>query len=91
MITPREMLRDYMTVLGVLMQNPEASFEDVVKIAPSAAPASVGANISAEPKFESPAKTDTTRQYTPDDPYRVGANHDSPATTRQYTPEDLDF
>ena len=72
MITPREMLRDYMTVLGVLMQNPEASFEDVVKIAPSAAPAStpvtsVGANISAEPKFESPAKTDTTRQYTPDD------------------------
>ena len=91
MITPREMLRDYMTVLGVLMQNPEASFEDVVKIAPSAAPASVGANISAEPKFESPAKTDTLRQFTPDDPYRVGANHDSPATTRQYTPDDLDF
>ena len=30
MITPREMLRDYMTVLNILMQNPEASFEDVV-------------------------------------------------------------
>ena len=72
MITPREIIRDYMTVLNILMQNPEASFEDVVKIAPSAAPAStpvtsVGANISAEPKFESPAKTDTLRQFTPDD------------------------
>ncbi|MBE6602427.1 MAG: biotin carboxylase [Ruminococcaceae bacterium] len=30
MITPREMLRDYMTVLNILMQNPEASFEEVV-------------------------------------------------------------
>ncbi len=30
MITPREMLRDYMTVLNILMQNPEASFEAVV-------------------------------------------------------------
>ena len=92
MITPREMLRDYMTVLGVLMQNPEASFEDVVKIAPSAAPASTSASVGAIQ--ESPAKTDTTRKYTPDDPYRVGANHDSPATTdttRQYTPDDLDF
>ena len=30
MITPREMLRDYMTVLNILMQNPDASFEQVV-------------------------------------------------------------
>ena len=30
MITPREMLRDYMTVLNILMQNPEVSFEAVV-------------------------------------------------------------
>ena len=30
MITPREMLRDYMTVLNILMQNPEATFEQVV-------------------------------------------------------------
>ena len=30
MITPREMLRDYMTVLGILMQNPAVSFEQVV-------------------------------------------------------------
>ena len=30
MITPREMLRDYMTVLNILMQNSEITFEDVV-------------------------------------------------------------
>ena len=30
MITPREMLRDYMTVLNILMQNPEATFQQVV-------------------------------------------------------------
>jgi len=30
MITPREMLRDYMTVLNILMQNPDADFETVV-------------------------------------------------------------
>jgi len=30
MITPREMLRDYMTVLNILMQNPNATFEEVV-------------------------------------------------------------
>ncbi|MEE0967971.1 MAG: ATP-binding protein [Clostridia bacterium] len=30
MITPREMLRDYMTVLNILMQNEKATFEDIV-------------------------------------------------------------
>jgi hypothetical protein len=30
MITPREMLRDYMTVLHILMQNPECGFYDIV-------------------------------------------------------------
>ena len=30
MITPREMLRDYMTVLNILMQNPNATFPQVV-------------------------------------------------------------
>lgn len=29
MITPREMLRDYMTLLNVLMQNPDKSFADI--------------------------------------------------------------
>ncbi len=30
MITPREMLRDYMTVMNILMQNKELSFDDIV-------------------------------------------------------------
>ena len=30
MVTPREMLRDYMTVLNILMQNPGVTFEEVV-------------------------------------------------------------
>ncbi len=38
MITPREMLRDYMTVLNILMQNPEAKFEDIIKEGSGGAP-----------------------------------------------------
>ena len=30
MITPREMLRDYMTVLNILMQNEDVAFDDIV-------------------------------------------------------------
>jgi len=30
MVTPREMLRDYMTVLNILIQNPNVTFEEVV-------------------------------------------------------------
>ena len=30
MITPREMLRDYMTVMNILMQNKELNFDDIV-------------------------------------------------------------
>ena len=29
MITPREMLRDYMTVLNILMQNENVCFDDI--------------------------------------------------------------
>ena len=31
MITPREILRDYMTVLNILMQNEDATFDDIIK------------------------------------------------------------
>ncbi len=34
MITPREMLRDYMTVLNILMQNKNISFEDIINQTP---------------------------------------------------------
>jgi hypothetical protein len=30
MITPREMLRDYMTLLNILMQNPNVNFDAIV-------------------------------------------------------------
>ena len=30
LITPREMLRDYMTVLNILMQNNDATFEQII-------------------------------------------------------------
>ncbi len=81
MITPREMLRDYMTVLGVLMQNPEASFEDVVKITPSVSPASTPASVGAN--HDSPASMTTP----------VGADSISARDTHahKFTPDDLDF
>ena len=31
MITPREILRDYLTVLNILVQNPDVSFDEVVE------------------------------------------------------------
>ena len=38
MITPREMLRDYMTVLNILMQNEKVSFEQIMERNGEAAP-----------------------------------------------------
>ena len=39
MITPREIIRDFLEVLNILRQNPEASFDDVVKVAIKTEPA----------------------------------------------------
>ena len=47
MVTPREMLRDYMTVLNILMQNDNIVFEDVVNKA-------FGDALPSEEKDESP-------------------------------------
>lgn len=49
MITPREMLRDYMTVLNILMQNPQAAFADVVGSAVTLKPASADPEDAWEP------------------------------------------
>ena len=38
MMTPREMLRDLMSLLDILRQNPEAGFEDLVKTLKPASP-----------------------------------------------------
>lgn len=49
MITPREILRDYMTVLNILMQNEDASFDDIIKDIGAVDPvANVGASASSE-------------------------------------------
>ena len=37
MLTPRELLRDYMSVLGILMQNPVADFDGIVGASAGAA------------------------------------------------------
>ena len=52
MITPREMLRDYMTVLNILMQNPDVRFEDVVKDA-------VTLETAYDPEAETPKEAPT--------------------------------
>ena len=46
LLTPRELLRDYMAVLGILMQNPDATFDGVV----SSSDVALGA--PAEPSAE---------------------------------------
>ena len=59
MITPREMLRDYMTVLNILMQNPEAKFSDIVGSA---------VTLKTEEPDDTPAPTQqTNRKYTAND------------------------
>ncbi len=40
MITPREIIRDYMSVLNILLQNPAVSVSDILKSGASVAPAS---------------------------------------------------
>ena len=50
MITPREMLRDYMTVLNILMQNESATFDGVV------------GNISLESAIEENVSDDTKNE-----------------------------
>lgn len=64
MITPREMLRDYMTVLNILMQNENATFEQII------GETSVGTSIpapsvSAQEKKTEPAPRAT--DFNPED------------------------
>ena len=78
MITPREMLRDYMTLLNILLQNPEANYADVAGKMPSAQPAvSQGASPAPETAEEA-----------------VGAGKDNPrlsADAHPFDPNDIDF
>ena len=63
MITPREMLRDYMTVLNILMQNPEAKFSDIVSRA-----VKLETETDPEPTpTPAPASTKPERRFTATD------------------------
>ena len=72
MITPREMLRDYMTVLNILMQNPDATFEQVVG---SAVTLKTDAELAEDTEREQnpqaaeapTAKTESANQFSIDD------------------------
>ena len=65
LITPREMLRDYMTVLNILMQNPDATFEQVVGSAVTLK--TDAAHEDAEEKTAQPQPDQPNRTVTIDD------------------------
>lgn len=66
MITPREMLRDYMTVLNILMQNPEAAFADIIGTAVTLKTVNEDDDAPQESKDQH-HKTESTTQFTPED------------------------
>lgn len=55
MVTPREIIRDYVTLLDLLYQNPTAAFSDVLKTTMSSA--HVGVDDEAAPAGESEGET----------------------------------
>ena len=78
MITPREMLRDYMTVLNILMQNPEATFEQVV-----------GSAVTLKHEDSDPEDA-----WAPTADERAAGRGSTPAPAeerKKFNPEDLDF
>ena len=78
MITPREMLRDYMTVLNILMQNPEATFEQVV-----------GSAVTL--RHEDTDPDDAWAPTAAERPIGQGSTPLPTAEQRKFNPEDLDF
>jgi len=78
MITPREMLRDYMTLLNILYQNPDAKFADVAgKTAPGAP--------------EKSAEREEETYKAPEGPGRLSENNHLSADARPFDPNDIDF
>ena len=76
MITPREMLRDYMTLLNILMQNPTATFAEVVG-------STVTLKTADESEDDDPWALSSDEQAT---------GRGVPVEERKkFSPEDLDF
>ncbi len=76
LITPREMLRDYMTVLDILLQNPEADFGRIV-----------GQSV----KPETAATADEDAWAPSPDEIAAGRTMPTAEEKRHFTPDDLDF
>ena len=79
MITPREMLRDYMTVLNILMQNPNATFAQVVGSAVTLKPAD-GDDDDADSDAWAPTADE-----------RASGRGTRAEERKKFNPEDLDF
>ncbi|MCD8312431.1 MAG: ATP-binding protein [Firmicutes bacterium] len=76
MVTPREIIRDYIHVLNILYQNPTAEFSDIVKSSVTLTPAGEDdENIEAEADDDNDggadavpeARRDTGRNFNPED------------------------
>lgn len=80
MITPREMLRDYMTVLNILMQNPDAKFDDIVKTS-----VTLKTDKNDDDEEEEIDNEETSQVTSSENP----VNKKEP--TRKYTAEDIEF
>lgn len=85
MITPREMLRDYMTVLNILMQNPEVSFYDIVGTA---------VTLKTPDEIEEEAETERVERSGAENPSAGESAAEKGALLeerRRYTPDDIEF
>ena len=82
MITPREMLRDYMTVLGILMQNPTVTFEQVV-----------GSAVTLRHEGDDGELSDGGAAWAPTAAEKSSAKPADPSgeDRKKFNPEDLDF
>ena len=85
MITPREMLRDYMTLLNILMQNPEVSFYDIVGTA---------VTLKTPDEIEEEAETERVERSGAENPSAGESAAEKGALLeerRRYTPDDIEF
>ena len=89
MITPREMLRDYMTVLNILMQNPTVSFYDIVGTAVTLkTPDEIEDEEEAQKGKDTAEKEEESASLAAFGPAEKG---EASGDRRHYTPDDIDF
>ncbi len=67
MITPREIIRDYISVLNILLQNPEAEFSSIVATAGILTPAAEAEDVSAATVTDTAVKEASASAFSPED------------------------